>query len=77
MYLLPTILLFTMKLTQLLREAHVDPPEAANLKGFAKHYNAITNQGRFNVGASTLGLVGLGIIYLLLKPKKKAIAPKK
>jgi hypothetical protein len=55
-------------------EANIDPEL---IKGWRKYYNSYTNQGRFNVSASTLGAVALVIAYFSLRPKKKAIENKK
>lgn len=46
----------------------VDP---ANFKGWRKYYNSYTFQGRLYASSITLGVVGIGVLYLILKPKKK------
>ena len=64
-----------MRLTRLLFAAHGDDvnvdPEL--IKGWRKYYNSYTNQGRFNVSASTLAVTGLVIAYFVLRPKKKPV----
>lgn len=54
--------------------------DEALLKGWRKHYNSYTLQGRANVAASTIGMLGLGIFYLAFIKKKsppKPVAAKK
>lgn len=51
--------------------AGADPPEAANLKGLGKIFNSVTVSGRANVAKATYGVIGLVILYNVLKPKKK------
>ncbi|XP_063216052.1 uncharacterized protein LOC134527363 [Bacillus rossius redtenbacheri] len=48
------------------------PPEAAQLKGLAKHFNSITPKGRANVAKATYAVIGVIILYNVLKPKKKS-----
>lgn len=45
--------------------------EEAQLKGLSKYFNSITFSGRKNTAMATYGVVGLVILYQLVKPKKK------
>ena len=49
--------------------AGVDAPKE-KIPGF-KYYNSVTPTGRAGGAVITLGAVTLGILYLVLKPKKK------
>lgn len=60
-------LLYTSNLTM----AGDDGVDPSKFKGFSKYYNSYTQTGRAGASAITLGVVGVGILYLLLKPKKK------
>jgi len=46
----------------------VDPSQ---FKGLSKYYNSHTVTGRAGAAAITLGVVGIGVLYMLLKPKAK------
>ena len=46
----------------------VDPSQ---FKGWRKYYSSYTVTGRAGASAITLGVVGVGLLYLILKPKKK------
>ncbi|XP_034247506.1 ATP synthase membrane subunit DAPIT, mitochondrial-like [Thrips palmi] len=53
---------------------HPDPPEAANIKGFAKYYNSVTEKGRASAARITLGGMALLFLYFKLKPSSKPAA---
>ncbi|XP_044017192.1 uncharacterized protein LOC122858382 [Aphidius gifuensis] len=44
--------------------------EGEKLTGIHKFLNSTTMEGRANVAKLTLGVLGLGIAYLVFKPKK-------
>ncbi|CAG2122090.1 unnamed protein product [Medioppia subpectinata] len=48
-----------------------EPVDESQFTGLSKHFNSWTNYGRRNVSLATLSLVGVGILYLVLKPKKQ------
>ncbi|XP_055695831.1 ATP synthase membrane subunit K, mitochondrial [Lutzomyia longipalpis] len=48
-----------------------DSAEAAKLSGLSKIFNSTTTTGRANVAKATYASIGLLILYLSLKPKKK------
>jgi len=66
-----------MKLTKILWSAEEAVDPSVNLNGWRKYYTSHTNQVRFNVGASTMAMMGITILYFALRPKKKAIDNKK
>lgn len=47
------------------------PSDIPELKGIQRYMNSYTNEGRRNIAAFTLSMLGLGVAYLILKPKKK------
>jgi up-regulated protein 5 len=48
-----------------------DNPNAPKLTGLAKYFNGETMAGRANVAKATYASIGLLVLYLTLKPKKK------
>lgn len=51
--------------------AHDEGIDEAKFQGWRKYYNSYTRTGRAGAASITLGLVGVGVLYLLVKPKKK------
>jgi up-regulated protein 5 len=47
---------------------HVDE---SKFTGFARYFNSYTDRGRANVSLMTLSMLGIGILYLVFKPKKQ------
>ncbi|CAG2162956.1 unnamed protein product [Oppiella nova] len=45
--------------------------DASKFTGLSKYFNSWTDYGRRNVSLATLSMVGLGILFLVLKPKKQ------
>lgn len=45
--------------------------DESKFTGFSKYFNSWTDFGRRNVALATLSVVGVGILYLALKPKKQ------
>ncbi|XP_065346298.1 ATP synthase membrane subunit K, mitochondrial [Cloeon dipterum] len=50
--------------------------EDSQFKGLSKIFNSTTMKGRANVGKATYGVVGLIILYNMVKPSKKPAAAK-
>ncbi|XP_011312580.1 up-regulated during skeletal muscle growth protein 5 [Fopius arisanus] len=44
--------------------------EGENLTGLSKYFNSTTISGRANVAKLTLAMLGLTIVYNVVKPKK-------
>ncbi|XP_073958295.1 ATP synthase membrane subunit K, mitochondrial [Choristoneura fumiferana] len=44
--------------------------EGAELKGLSKYFNSQTYNGRANVAKATYAVIGVVILYNLIKPKK-------
>lgn len=53
-------------------DMHVDEGQ---FKGFARYFNTVTDFGRRNIAATTLGTCALIALYFKLKPKAKAPTP--
>lgn len=49
-------------------DAGVDPSQ---FKGLARYFNASTISGRANIAKATYGVLGLIILYNVVKPSKK------
>ena len=45
--------------------------DESKFTGFSKYFNSWTDFGRRNVALATLSFMGVGILYLVLKPKKQ------
>lgn len=43
--------------------------DEAQFKGWQKHFNTVTERGRFNISVTTLSLAAAGIAFVLLKRK--------
>lgn len=51
--------------------AHDEGIDESKFQGWRKYYNSYTRTGRAGASAITLGLVAVGVLYLIVKPKKK------
>ncbi|XP_034934641.1 ATP synthase membrane subunit DAPIT, mitochondrial [Chelonus insularis] len=50
--------------------------EGENFTGIKKYFNSTTDYGRANTSKLTLSLLGIAILYNVLKPKKKPAVEK-
>ena len=45
--------------------------DESKFTGWRKYYNSYTDKGRLGASVITLSFIGLGIAYLVFKPKKR------